>query len=1401
MRKFAFLVVVLGLSCLGVSADTSTPISITSFGSAVFENFNTLAVSGTSSTTPTGWGFVESGTGANTLYNSGTGTSNAGDTYSFGAAASAERAFGLLQSGALIPIVGAQFTNSTGGTITELEISYTGEQWRLGALGRTDRLDFQYSTNATALNVGTYTDVNALDFSGPISGGTTGPLDGSLPANRTVISSTITGLSIPSGASFFIRWTDFNAAGADDGLAIDDFSLIARGTPGAAISVNNVTVAEGNTGSEAIASFTVTVSGNHPSGVTFDIATADGAGANAATAGSGDYVPRSLSGVTIPAAESTFTFDVIVNGDAFFEQDEEFVVNLSAVNGAAIGDDQGVGTISNDDAVTSDVVISQIYGGGGNSGASLRNDFIELFNRGTATIDLTGWSVQYTSAAGSGAWDVTPLSGSIAPGAYYLIQESAGAGGTTALPSPDATGAIPLGSTQGKVALLNTTTASVGACPTFAATADMVGYGGATCDEGAGPAPATSNTTAVLRKRGGCFDSNNNNADFSIGSPLPRNSATPARSCTFTSAAIHEIQGGTGVTPYLGQDVETSGIVTARKNNGFFIQTPGDADSDPATSQGLFVFTQTAPGVAVGDAVTARGTATEFFSLTQLESSLPGDVTVDSTGNAVPAAVTLTTSILDPDGAPDQLERFEGMRMHADTLISVAPTNEFGETTTVLPGVARPMREPGIERSQPIPPDPTSGVVDCCIPQWDENPERIMLDSDGLIGASAISVTSHVTFTGVTGPLDFSFGDYKVLPETPPATSPNMSAVPVPVPAADALTIAGFNIENFANNETQRRKAALAIRQVLHSPDVLGHVEIASLAALQALAEQVNADAAADNEFPAYEARLIPAPQGGTQHVGFLIKTSRVQIVSTTQELAGQTFEDPVNHDIENLHDRPPLVLRANALMPGRAPRPFIVVVNHLRSFIDIELVGGEGIRVRAKRTAQAEATAQLLQSLQVDNPGVPVVSIGDYNAYQFNDGYTDPMAILTGTPTIDEEIVVDQSPDYVEPNFINLTDTLPAGERYSFIFGGTPQALDHMLLNTVADSLVTGYAVARNNADFPGGPLYANDVTRPERNSDHDMPVAYFSFPLTSDLSVSVSGPAAPVETGATFTYLVTAANDGPDAAAGVTLTMPAAPGLRFSAIVTPAGWACTTPASGDAGAISCTGSLSSGDNAAFLVTAVLDCGVANAAAIEQSALISGSALDPEGADNSAAVSIVASNPPPSITGVIASIVASPTSAAGAVVTDAQLGLPVAVDNCGGASIVRTGVPAGNVFPVGTTTITYTATDSGGATAVATQTVKVLNALESLEVIAAELRTIIAGSTKAPLTARATDALKKVEKAIAYLSETPPNTPQALIRVRQAIQDIGGLMNQALLPASIADGLVQRLLAVSSLL
>ncbi len=215
-----------GTATISVISDDITPISLT--GGAYTQNFNTLPSSGTGTLfdiIPTGWGFTETGASANTIFTTSTGSSNTGDTYSFGASSNSERAFGTLLTGNLSPVIGAGFTNNTGTVITTLRIIYTGEQWRLGATGRNDMLNFEYSTNANGLSNGTWTGVSQLDFVSPISTGSTGALDGNATANQTDLSFIITGISIPDGAAFFIRWVDVNVSGSDDGLGIDNFSI------------------------------------------------------------------------------------------------------------------------------------------------------------------------------------------------------------------------------------------------------------------------------------------------------------------------------------------------------------------------------------------------------------------------------------------------------------------------------------------------------------------------------------------------------------------------------------------------------------------------------------------------------------------------------------------------------------------------------------------------------------------------------------------------------------------------------------------------------------------------------------------------------------------------------------------------------------------------------------------------------------------------------------------------------------------------------------------------------------------------------------------------------------------------------------------------------------------------
>jgi Lamin Tail Domain len=199
-------------------------------------------------------------------------------------------------------------------------------------------------------------------------------------------------------------------------------------------------------------------------------------------------------------------------------------------------------------ASASGVVVSQIYGGGGNSGASFRNDYVELFNGGSAAVDVGGWTVQYATAAGT-TWQTTPLAGTIGAGRHYLVQLASNGAVGAALPTADATGTSNLAATSGKIALVRDTAAltcgaAAGSCSASPLMEDLVGYGDATDFEGVGSAPAPSNTLAARRADDGCRDTNENGADFTAAAADPRNSSTPAQACTGApssggSAAVH----------------------------------------------------------------------------------------------------------------------------------------------------------------------------------------------------------------------------------------------------------------------------------------------------------------------------------------------------------------------------------------------------------------------------------------------------------------------------------------------------------------------------------------------------------------------------------------------------------------------------------------------------------------------------------------------------------------------------------------------------------------------------------------------------------------------------------------------------------------------------------------------
>ncbi|MFL6450843.1 MAG: lamin tail domain-containing protein [Bryobacteraceae bacterium] len=870
------------------------------------------------------------------------------------------------------------------------------------------------------------------------------------------------------------------------------------------------------------------------------------------------------------------------------------------------------------------VVISQIYGGGGNIGATLRNDFIELFNSGSTTVDLSGWTVQYASSTGT-SWQTTPLSGSLLPGQYYLVQESAGTGGTQNLPTPDATGTMAMSATAAKVALISSVAALNGACPTGSSAVDFVGFGATNCSLGS-PAPTLTNTTANLRGSAGCTNSGENSADFVAGPPNPRNTASPTHLCTggaeitltpaalasgtanvpysvtfaaaggrspylysvtagslptgfvlspdgmlsgraatagtaefsvtatdalgetgtaaYTlridatptcnpTATIAQVQGPGDVSPLNGTTVTIQGIVTGTDGSGFFVQM-ATGDGKAATSDGIYVYTSASrlPASAKpGNNVCVTGPVNEYTpstvpgAATDTEINSPSTVVLIATGNALPPPIVLTH--IDPQGAFDQLERYEGMRVQIDSVTVVAPTlgsvDETNATSTssgfffgVLPGTDRPFREPGVQVPDKLP----SGSA-CCITRWDSNPEVIGVDGGQL--ATKLEVATGATVTRLVGPLEFENSVYSVVldPTSGAAATGGMTAAAVPVSDSAQLTISAFNLEHFyapgpadpgtthatptaAAFANRLNKASLAIRNLLHVPDILAVEELQNLATIQALAAKINSDEVnAGQPNPNYRAFLSLGNDISGINSGFLVKTPKVSVNSVVQYGKDTTYGTPARSNAI-LNDRPPLVLTATALRDGSdTPLPVIVTVNHLRSLLSLD-DPGSGPTVRAKREAQAEYLANLIQGFQTANPSANIVSIGDYNAYQFSDGYVDTIGVIKGNPALQDQVVV-AGPRLVSPILTDLIDTdlIRPSQRYSYTFSGNAQAIDHIIVNSNMLSRATSLSYARVDADFPDS--LRNDPTRPERVSDHDPAEASFALPLVVSSKVTV--------------------------------------------------------------------------------------------------------------------------------------------------------------------------------------------------------------------------------------------------------------------------------------------------------
>ncbi|GAA3804851.1 hypothetical protein GCM10022226_25930 [Sphaerisporangium flaviroseum] len=756
------------------------------------------------------------------------------------------------------------------------------------------------------------------------------------------------------------------------------------------------------------------------------------------------------------------------------------------------------------------VVISQVYGGGGNSGAPLTNDFVELFNRGGSEVSLDGWSVQYASATGTGTFaaNKVDLGGSLAPGRYHLVQLAAGTTPSGALPAPDTTGGLALSGTAGKVALVRSAEGLACNGGSTACTADqlallgdLVGYGSANFSEGAA-APALTNTTAALRGDHGCADTDVNAADFTAGAPEPRNSATTPAPCggtgtptptptptatpTDTQTAtptptdsptvsptptrtgepceigathqIAQVQGSGVASPIAGQTVRVEGVVTGDfqgtgQLGGFYLQDP-TPDADPATSDAVFVFS-TKP-VNAGDRVLVSGTVVEFSGLTELSSVSDADVcgtgTVQSTKVKLPTAAGAT------------LEPLEGVLVTFPEKLTVSEVfnlARFGELTLSSEGrlfqpTDRKNVDPALNLRRQILLDDASNV---------QNPPALPYHTTG---SDTVRVGDGTT--GLTGVLTFGFGVYRVEPTRQVAFQADNPRPSKPGKVGGDVQVASLNTLNWfttlnsrgANTAEEQRRQLAKLVATLKGLDAdaagLMEVENNGTTALNALVDALNAAVGAGT----YKGITSPVPGTDAIQVAVIYKPAVLKPVGPARSSTDPVFR------------RPPLIQEFQRAKGGDGTT-FTMIVNHFKSKGCDGATGadqdqGDGQSCfNAERVLQAKAVLGLIDTLRLPNP----VVLGDLNAY----GEEDPIHTLE-----------DGRLTSVSKKFLTKQD------RYSYVFGGLSGELDHVLVGRQLLKRVTGADIWHINADEGRFMDYNTEFNPPElyspaafRSSDHD--------------------------------------------------------------------------------------------------------------------------------------------------------------------------------------------------------------------------------------------------------------------------------------------------------------------------
>lgn len=744
------------------------------------------------------------------------------------------------------------------------------------------------------------------------------------------------------------------------------------------------------------------------------------------------------------------------------------------------------------------VVISEVYGGGGNSGAPLRSDFVELFNPTDADVDLAGLSLLYRSSSGSPGGSPVALSGTVPAGGHFLVKAADGSNAAApALPDPDAEVPFAMSGTNGQVLLIDGSSFSgsgdVAGDPTLV---DAVGYGSATTFETAATAPL-SNTTSASRDDDGT-DTDDNAADFSVGAPTPVNAGGPVDppDPDPVDATIAEIQGPGDTSPLVGKVATTSGVVTATYPDGgydgFYIQTGGTGEGDdptPGRSDALFIYSPSVDfsALELGDSVEVTGAVSEFRGTTEITTGeiTPLDEALDP---VTPLAIAYPETEADREAhegellAPTDdftvtnvftLNRFaeiglatgdEPLRQPTDVedaqtgdVAGVAADNERravalddGASIDFLRGDARNVPLPWLTPERPIrvgaPVTLDAPVVlEFRNDTWKFQPQRQVVDSGGDVASFANTRVQNLAPRDVGG--DLSLATFNVLNYFNTTGADWVAAgnscsfftdrVGDPVANDDCGPTGPRGAAEDEDLERQQSKIAAAIN--LLGADVVSLEEIENSVVLGEDRDDALADLTDALNDAAGEERwaFVPSPPADE-----LPPVSEQDVIRnafiydpSTVELVGTSDVLTGSSAFGNAREPLAQAFKQVGAADGTA---FTVIVNHFKSKgSGVDDGTGQG-NANPDRVAQAEA----LVDFAAEQPTDAIFLTGDFNAYT----QEDPMQVLYGA-------------DYTK------VESDEAGDD-SYSFDGLSGSLDHVLANDAALALVTGADVWEINAD-----------------------------------------------------------------------------------------------------------------------------------------------------------------------------------------------------------------------------------------------------------------------------------------------------------------------------------------------